>query len=155
MSFQGMSFQEKFTWVHVVVTVLVAGAYYRFLAARLAEAPPSDIGYLWPIVWAMVAMIVLSVVGAVATAVGSAIAVELSGEGSARDIDRKDERDARIGQRGDLAGYHVSAALIVGVFVLTLLEQPYFWIANGLFTAFVIGGLVGAVVKLVAYRRGF
>lgn len=155
MPFRGMSFQESFTWVNLVVTVLVAGAYYRWLAARLADTPATDIAYVGPIVGAMVAMVVLNVVGAIVTAIGSAISAELSGEGSARDIDRKDERDALIARRGDLAGYHVSSALMVGVFALTLLERPHVWIANGLFAAFVVGGLVGAAVKLVAYRRGF
>ena len=40
-------------------------------------------------------------------------------------------------------------------FVLTLAEYDYFWIANAMFLAFGVSALVGAVVKVVAYRRGF
>ena len=40
-------------------------------------------------------------------------------------------------------------------FVLTLAEFDYFWIANAMFLAFGTSAVVGAAVKLVAYRRGF
>ena len=40
-------------------------------------------------------------------------------------------------------------------FVLTLAEVEYFWIANAIYLVFVVAAVVGAVVKLVAYRRGF
>ena len=40
-------------------------------------------------------------------------------------------------------------------FVLTLAESDYFWIANAMYLAFVLAAVVGAAVKLVAYRRGF
>lgn len=150
-----MSFEEKVTWVNALVTILVATAYYRFIAARLGEVPVAEIAYQRPILWATGAMIVLTIVGTIATAIGSAIAAELSEAGSSRDIDRKDERDVRIGQRGDLAGYYASSVVMIGVLALTLLEHRHFWIANALFGAFVVGGLASAAVKLVAYRRGF
>jgi hypothetical protein len=40
-------------------------------------------------------------------------------------------------------------------FLLTLAEFDYFWIANAMFLAFGTAAVVGAVVKFVAYRRGF
>jgi hypothetical protein len=39
-------------------------------------------------------------------------------------------------------------------FALTLAEFEYFWIANAMYLAFVLAALIGAVAKLVAYRRG-
>ena len=39
-------------------------------------------------------------------------------------------------------------------FVLTLAEFEYFWIANAMYLVFVLSALVGAAVKLIAYRRG-
>ena len=47
-------------------------------------------------------------------------------------------------------GKRVGSA-IVGLALATF-EQ--FWIANTLFAAFVLAGLVGSAVKIVAYRRG-
>lgn len=150
-----MAFHERFTWVNAAVTLLVATAYYRHIAARLGEVPVAEIAYVGPVVWATLAMIVLNIVGAIAVAIGAAISVEITGEGSVDDLDREDERDRSISQRGDLAGYYVTSVLMIAVFVLTVLELPHFWIANALFTSFVIAGLATAGAKLVAYRRGF
>jgi hypothetical protein len=114
-----------------------------------------EIAYQRPILLAAGAMIVLTIAGSIVMAIGTAIAAEVTGQGSVDDIDRKDERDVRIDQRGDLTGSYVSSALMVGVLALALLEADHFWIANALFGAFLVGGLVSATAKLVAYRRGF
>jgi len=79
----------------------------------------------------------------------------VTGDGSANDIDRKDERDAHIEARGDRVGFYVVSSLTVGVLALAMLEMPHFWIANGAFAALAVSGPVSAVVKLGAYRRGF
>ena len=66
-----------------------------------------------------------------------------------------DVRDRDIGRFGE---YFAGTVLGVGMavpFVLTLAEFDYFWIANAMYLAFVLSALVGAAVKLVAYRRGF
>ena len=68
---------------------------------------------------------------------------------------RKDERDVSINRRGQSVGYYVSSAGAVAALALTMLEYPYFWIANALYLGFVVATLVGAAVKIVAYRRGF
>ncbi len=73
----------------------------------------------------------------------------------ADDIGRTDERDADIGRRGALVGYYVSSVGAVVVLGLTMLEYDYFWIANALYGAFLLGSIVSSVVALVAYRRGF
>ena len=71
------------------------------------------------------------------------------------EIDRKDERDKTISRRGDLIGYYVASAGMVGVLILTMLEADYFWIANALYLSFVVAMAVSSAVKLVAYHRGF
>jgi len=38
---------------------------------------------------------------------------------------------------------------------MALAEFEHFWIANAIFSAFVLAGLTTSAVKLVAYRRGF
>jgi hypothetical protein len=149
-----MAFHERFTWVNIVVTLLVAATYLRHVGAQVGTTPVADIAYVGPVVWATVAMIALNILGAITVAIGSAISIEVTGQGSIDDIDRKDERDQSIARRGDLAGYYVTSVLVIGVFVLTVLELPHFWIANALFLAFVVAGLASASTKLVAYRRG-
>jgi hypothetical protein len=150
-----VSFEEKITWVNALVTIVVAGWYTANVVPRVASVPVSEIAYQRPILVAVGVMVVLTIAGAIVTAIGTAIAAEVTGHGSVDDIDRKDERDVRIAQRGDLAGYYVSSALMIGVLALTLMEAEHFWIANALFGALLAGGLASATAKLVAYRRGF
>ncbi len=40
-------------------------------------------------------------------------------------------------------------------FILALIEADWFWIANAMYLAFTLAAIVGAVIKLIAYRRGF
>ena len=158
-----MTFEEKVTWVAVVVTATVSAVYFWVVLSQLGEVPAAEIAYQPPLVIAVVASVVLIIVGAIATAiataVGAAITAEITGEGSVDDIGddigRTDERDASIGRRGALVGYYVSSVGVVVALGLTMLEYDYFWIANALYAAFVLGSLVSSSVKLVAYRRGF
>ena len=150
-----MTYEEKVTWVSAVVTLIVAGRYAWIVGVRLGELPVEAIAYQRPLLFAIGAMIVLTIVGTIAMSIATAIRGEISGDGSADDLDRKDERDADIEARGDRVAFYVSSAFMVGVLALAMLEQPYFWIANGVFAAFVVGSLVSSSVKLVAYRRGF
>lgn len=150
-----MSFEEKVTWVSLVVTVLATLWYALTVIAQAGGLAVSEVAYQRPLLIAIGAMIVLTIAGTIAMAIGTAIRVEVTGEGSVRDIDRTDERDVRIGARGDRAAFYTSSVLMVAVLAIAMLEWPHFWIANGLFAAFVTGSLVSSGVKLRAYRRGF
>jgi hypothetical protein len=154
-----MSFEEKVTWLSGAITLIVAGWYLRFVLDALGRLPVEQIAYQRALLIALGAMVVLTIAGTVAVAIGTAIAnaigVELTGKESADDVDRTDERDAVIEARGDRFAYYVVSALMVGALAMAMLEMPHFWIANAMFAAFVVAGMVGIAVKLVAYRRGF
>lgn len=150
-----MPFEEKLTWVSAVVTALVSAVYFAIVLRPVGETPVTEIAYQIPLLIAVGASIILTIVGAILTAIGTAITAEITGEGSVDDVNRKDERDTLISRRGELAGYYVTSAGMVGVFAITMLEYEHFWIANALYLAFTIGALVSAGVKLVSYRRGF
>jgi len=150
-----MSFEEKVTWVSGVVTLSVVGWYAWVVGGLFGQVPVEEIAYQRPLLFAVGAMIVLTIVGTIGMSIATAIGLEISGRGSAHDIDRRDERDASIDARGDRAAFYVSSLLMVGVLALAMLEVAHFWIANGLFAAFVAGGLISSGVKLAAYRRGF
>ena len=150
-----MPFEEKVTWVGVVVSAVVAAVYFSVILGRLGDAPVIEIAYQRPLLIAIGAVIVLTIVGSIAMGIGTGISAEITGRGSAEDIGRKDERDVRIGRRGELVGYYVASIGMLGVLVLTMLEYDYFWIANALYLSFVVAALVSSAVKLVAYRRGF
>ncbi len=150
-----MSFEEKLTWVNATTTVIVVLVYAWIVGGQISSTPVTEIPYQPPMIVAAVAIIVLTIIGAIITAIGSAVTIEITGEGSVDDIDRSDERDKSISRRGDIAGFYVSSVLMLGVLGITMLEVPYFWIANAMFAAFVIAGLTSSAVKLAAYRRGF
>ena len=150
-----MPFEEKITWVSAVVTVIVPVAYFLIVLGRLADSSAADIAYQRPLLIAIGASIVLTIVGSILTGIGTGISAELRGRSASGEIDRKDERGKTISRRGDLIGYYVASAGMVGVLALTMLQYEYFWIANALYLSFVVATLVSSVVKLVAYHRGF
>jgi len=150
-----MTFEEKTNWAYAVVTAIVAGVYFAVVVNQVGEVPAAEIAYQRPLIIAIISSVALMILASIAIAIATAIGAEITGEGSVEDIDRKDERDVRISQRGELVGYYVSSFGMVGVLAITMLEYPYFWIANALYLSFVIAALVSSVVKIVAYRRGF
>jgi hypothetical protein len=148
-------FEEKLTWVSLVVAVVVPVAYFAVMLGRLGETSAAEISYQRSLLIAMGASVVLTIVGSIAMGIGTGISAEIRGRSASGEIDRKDERDKQISRHGDLVGFYVSSGGMVGVLALTMLEYEYFWIASALYLSFAVGTLVSSVVKLVAYRRGF
>lgn len=150
-----MVFQEKLTWVNLVVVLVVPGAYAAYVINQANGAPVADFAYQRSMLVAIGISIIATIVGAIMMAVVTVASAEITGKGSADDIDRKDERDVQISRRGDLIGYYVASVGAVGVLALTMLEYDYFWIANGLYLSFAIANVVADSVKIATYRRGF
>jgi len=148
-------FEEKLIWVNLVGMVAVPATYFATILGRLGEVSAAEIAYQWPLIIAIGVSIGLEIAGAIVTAIGTSISAELHGRSATDDIERKDERDVRISRHGELVGMYVSSAGMVGVLALTMMEFDYFWIANALYLSFVVGTLVGSVVKLISYHRGF
>lgn len=139
-----MSYEEKGQVVYLgVVTTAYAG--YLFLILRqLSGTPLLEIDYQ-PI---LVATIVVSIIAAIV----SRIAVEVI---RPSDPVHEDVRDKEIGRFGEyVAGLVLGIGMVVP-FILVLVEADYFWIANAMYFVFVLQAIVGAIIKLIAYRRGF
>lgn len=149
-----MPFEEKMSWVSVVVTFVVAGLYFATVLEQIGEVPVADIAYQPSMLLAIGVAIVLMIVGAIVMAIGTAVSVEVTGNGSVDDIDRTDERDVSIGRRGNVSAFYVTSAGALGVLALAMLEYEYFWIANALYLTFVVASLVSEGVKIHAYRWG-
>jgi len=147
-------YEEKVTWVSLVVMGVVPVAYFAIMLGRLGDVSAADISYQWPLLIAIGASIVLTIVGSILAGIGSGISAELHGRSPSGDLG-KDERDVRIARRGDRIGFSVSSVGMVGVLALTMLEYEYFWIASALYMSFVVGTLVASVVKIASYHRGF
>ena len=150
-----MTFEEKVTWVEAAVFAAVPAVYFAIVLGQLGNTPAAQIAYQKPMLIAIGISIILTIVGSILTGIGTGITAEITAPGSGADIGRSDERDKEISRRGELIGYYVSSAGVVGAMALTMLEYPYFWIANALYLGFVVAALVSAAVKIVAYRRGF
>jgi hypothetical protein len=150
-----MPFEEKMTWVSLVVTIVVPIWYVATMIGRLQTTAAADIAFQRPLIIAIVASVVLMVVGAILMSIGTSVTAVAKGRKPETDIDRKDERDKTISRHGDLVGYYVASAGAVGVLVLTMLEADYFWIAGALYLSFAVATIAGSIVKLVAYHRGF
>ena len=150
-----MPFEEKVTWVSLVVMGVVPVAYFAIMLGRLRDVSAAEISYQWPLLIAIGTSIVLTIVGSILAGIGTGISAELRGRSASDEIDRKDERDKTISRHGDLIGFYVSSVGMVGVLALTMLQYDYFWIASALYLSFVVGTVVGSVVKIASYHRGF
>ena len=139
-----MSYEEKGQFVYLGVTTVAYGAYLVVVLQQLSTTPLLEIDYQ-PILLATIAVaIVASIVGR--------IAVEMI---RPSETYREDVRDRDIGRFGEYVAGIVMGIGMVGPFILALIEADHFWIANAMYLVFVAQALVGAVIKLVVYRRGF
>jgi hypothetical protein len=139
-----MSYEEKGQVVYLGVTTTAYAAYLFLILRQLSTTPVAEIDYQ-PI---LIATIIVAVVAAI---VGR-IAVEVI---RPSDPVREDVRDRDIGRFGEyVAGLVLGIGMVVP-FGLAIVEADHFWIANAMYLVFVLQAIVGAVIKLVAYRRGF
>lgn len=71
------------------------------------------------------------------------------------DAYRTDDRDREIDRMATVRTLLVLVAGALAALGMALAEWPHFWIANVIYLAFVLQAVSSAVVKIVAYRRGF
>ena len=142
-----MSSEERGQWVYLVAIGLTYAAYVAIVFRQATQTPIPDVDYIPTMLGAIGIGIALSIVGRIGAEIAGHVA-------EPSDSHEPDERDRDIGRFGEyVAGTVLGIGMIVP-FVLTLAEFDYFWIANAMYFAFVFSALVGAVMKLVAYRRG-
>jgi hypothetical protein len=147
-----MSNEEKGQWVYLVAIVVTYGAYFAITLGQLGQAAPADIDYVPTMLWSIGIGIALAIVGRMVVEIVGRVSAEIAGHDEGHDAD---VRDRDIGRFGEYVAGTVLGVGMVVPFVLTLAEFDYFWIANAMYLAFVVSAVVGVVVKLVAYRRGF
>lgn len=138
-----MSYEEKGVWAYVVAALGSFTVYSVVVLRRSAGGPLADAAYVAPMLWTLAVSLVLSVLVRIVLE-----AVRPS------DSSLADARDKEITRFGDWIGGYVLAIGAAGVLALTLVEADHFWIANALYTAFVLQAVVSSAVKLRAYRVG-
>lgn len=138
-----MSYEEKGSWVYLVVVTGTCLAYAAVIAGRIAGDGVAGVAYLVPMLVTMGAGMALAMVGR--------MAVEMV---RPSETYRKDVRDRDIGRHAEYVAGIVLAAGMLVAFVLTLAAADHFWIANTMFATFALSTVVGAAARIVAYRRG-
>jgi hypothetical protein len=139
-----MSFEEKGAWAYAVIALALATIYFATILGQLQTAAVTEIDYQGRLLAAVGATIALTIV----SMIGIGIA-------SPAEAGKSDQRDKEINRFGEYIG---GTALGIGMIVpfgLALAGIAQFWIANAMYLVFVVAGLVGTAVKLIAYRRGF
>ena len=138
-----MSYDEKSAWTYLLTSVLVWAGYVVVILTRADGGPLAEVRYVSTLLWAVGISILVNMFGRVLFE-----AVRPS------DSRLTDERDRAIDRRGEYVAGIVLAVAVIGPFVLALTESAHFWIANAIFTAYVLSAVVGSLVKIVGYRRG-
>ena len=138
-----MSFEEKGTWVYLLVTVGTYVAYVATILGRAEGGSLAEVPYELTLVWTVGIAIVLSILGHIAIAIASP-----------KDAEKKDERDRQIYRFGEFIGQSFVVLGGVAALVMAMAEAEYFWIANTLYLTFVLAAILSSVAKIVAYRRG-
>ncbi|HEY8169803.1 MAG TPA: hypothetical protein VIH24_01735 [Candidatus Limnocylindria bacterium] len=139
-----MSYEEKGQWVYLVVTSIAYGVYVVLVITSAGASPLPEVDYQPILLGTIGAAIVASIIGR--------IAIEMIGPSESH---TEDVRDRDIGRLGE---YRAGLVLGIGMavpFIMALAEVDWFWIANAMYLVYVTQAIVGAVIKLIAYRRGF
>ena len=139
-----MSFEEKSTWIYAVATVIVPGIYLASIFGQVQGMPVSEIVYQESMLRTVGIAITLLIVAHIAIAIAAP-----------READKSDQRDKEINRYGEYVGSFVLYGGGLVALGMALAEFEYFWIANAIFSTFVLAGLTTSAVKIVAYRRGF
>jgi hypothetical protein len=139
-----MSFEEKKAWIYGALAIILPALYAGVVFGQLSAVPVDHIEFGGPLLVAIVTAIGLTILGTILLSIFSG-----------KSPDKPDERDRSIARRSDLVGYYVLSAGVVGTLILVVQHQPYFWIGNAIYGAFIVSAVVSSIVKIVSYRRGF
>lgn len=139
-----MSYEERGQWVYLAATTIAYGAYLVLMLGQAGATPLPEIDYQPLVLWTIGAAVAGSIIGR--------IVIEIVRPSESH---REDVRDKEIGRFGEYVSGVILGIGMVGPFILTLVEADHFWTANAIYLVFVVQAVVGTVIKLLAYRRGF
>jgi hypothetical protein len=138
-----MSFPEKSAIVMTATLAAVYGTYFAVVLRWLANAPAEEIVYQPLMIVATIPLAIFAAVSHIIIAIANPKAAEAY-----------DERDRLIDLKGEQVGGYVLAVGVFAGLVLTMMEVPYFFIANALLAGWVLAEITTGAIKIVLYRRG-
>jgi hypothetical protein len=138
-----MSYEEKRTWVYLVTSAAGYAVYLAIVLSRVAAAPVAGVSYVAPLLWTALASMIAATVGQTL--------VETARPSDSR---RADVRDKEIYRFGEYVSRWFLVAGAAAALLMAMARWQYFWIANVIYLGFVLWAVAGAVLKVIAYRRG-
>jgi len=139
-----VSYEEKGTWVFLVVAITGYGVYLALVLPQLAAGTAiDDVDYAGPMLWTIGGAIVAAIIGR--------IVLEIVSPSETRS---PDVRDREIDRLGDRVGNSFVVIGALAALVLAMLQVHWFWIANAVYLCFVLSAVLLSITKLVAYRKG-
>lgn len=142
-----MVYEERNTWVGLVVSVIGVAVYVLIVLQQAGDGPVTDVVW-WPI---MLGTIVGSIAVSIVVSILWGI---LAGMRDPDGVGKSDQRDRDIAHMGGRVGQAFTVIAGLGVIVLCAVEADWFWIANTMFLGFALSAFVGGIASVIAYRRG-
>jgi hypothetical protein len=136
--------QEKRAWIMLVVSTAAYGVYAAIILGRAGGQPLPRVPYAAALLWTVGASIVASIVLEIALGVVNPRASRL-----------KDDRDRQIGRLGDYTGQSFVIIGAVAAMLMAMAGWDRFWIANVIYLCFFLSAILGAITKIIAYRKSF
>jgi hypothetical protein len=139
-----MSFREKGAWISALSLLAVYGYYFWIVwgAALAGGAGSLHFGAL--LIQSIVLLIVIQIVLSIA------VAVWKPKEAAAA----LDERERLIDLKATSRAYYIVIAGALVMCIRAQMEQPVFYVTNGLFFTVVLAQFVKSVTQIVYYRIG-
>ncbi|WP_084126018.1 hypothetical protein [Demequina sp. NBRC 110054] len=147
-----MSMQQRTVWASLIAFVVVGLVYAAVMIPRMIGSEPSEISWVWPMAIAMGSIVVVIIAGVIVSTISGAISATVRGEEP--EFEEGDERDKVIENFGNAKGLSIASFGSLGAIILAMNDVDPFWIAQLLFAVGLLGGIVGAALKLRAYSRG-
>ncbi len=138
-----MTFEERTTWIYAAVALLSFAGYAVVIAGRARGVPLHEVAYVTPMLWAIGG-------GIVATIAGNVVVASIWRD----DRRRRDVRDREVARFGERVGQSFACIGGVAALVLAMARVDHFWIAHAIYAGFFLATLLGAAMKILAYRRG-
>lgn len=149
-----MTYQERNNLVAIFNNLIVSGYFtWRIYGMYLEGGFDGPVGLtiwaqtvLWVIPVSIIASIILTIVFNIVFAI------------AARDPNPEmvsDERDRQFGSRSIVTAVIVASAGFILALVVLALGFDVFYALNLILVGFVLADLIGSLVKLISYRRGY
>lgn len=137
-----MSFREKSAWISAVSLLAVYGYYFWIVWGVALHGDTKAFHYGALLIGSIVVLIVIEVVLSIA------VAIQRPKDAGAA----ADERDRLISLKATNRAFYIAMAGALVMCVRAQMEQPVFYVTNGLFFTVVLAEFVKSVTQIVYYR---